>query len=49
MVQSFKYLGINVSLTSTGNVAMSLNFKLVGLVIICLGIDATKVILDYGK
>ena len=29
--------------------AMSLNFKLVGLVIICLGIDATKVILDYGK
>ena len=52
-MQSFKYLGNNITSTNRwvvcGLYAMSLDFKRVGIVIICLRINATKVILNDGS
>ena len=48
-VQSFKSLGINVLATNNGVYALSLHFKMVGKVIICWKINATRVILMDGK
>ena len=48
-VQSFKYLGIDVLPQVNGSYALSLDFKLVGKVIICWKINATRVILMDGR
>ena len=49
VVQSFKYLGINVHQQIGGMYAMSLDFKHIGIVIICSRINATILILEDGK
>ena len=49
VVQSFKYFGVDVpSRNRESMYAMSLDFKQVGIVIICLKINTTKVILEGG-
>ena len=49
VVQSFKYLGINNLWTIGGMCVMSLEFTQVENFIICLRINATKLILEDGK
>ena len=49
MVQSFKNLGINVHQQISGMYVIRLDFKRVGIVIICLRINATKGILENGN
>ena len=49
VVQSFKYLGINVPLTNRSNLCNESRLQVVGIIIIYLRTNAIKVINEDGK